>query len=300
LNILLIGGQGQLGLVLRHSLAGLGQVIAPPRAQCDLCDAASVQGCVQATQPDIIVNAAAYTDVDGAEVASGNTADIAMAVNATGPALLAEAANTASALLVHYSSDYVFDGTLGRPYVEIDVPNPVNVYGRSKLAGDAAAARAKRHLILRAGWLYSVHGRNFLKTMVARLMQRQQIAVVADQIGAPTSAAQLAGVTRQLLVRYRHDRENFPFGLYHVAATGQTSWHGYACTIAGWLNAAGVPLAAHPIRSVSSAHRPTPARRPLDTRLDTTRLREVFDIQLPPWQSDIARTLACLIKENCL
>jgi len=292
-NVLLVGGQGQLGSALRRRLAGLGTLHAPPRVQCDLCDATSLQRCVRATRPDVIVNTAAYTDVEGAE----DMPDVAMAVNARGPALLAEAANESGALLVHYSSDYVFDGTLGRPYAESDAPNPVNAYGRSKLAGDAAA-QAKRHLILRAGWLYSANGRNFLQTMVARLTAQQRVAVVADQLGAPTSAARLADVTAQLLARYVRDKENFPFGLYHVAAAGETSWYGYASYIAERLNAAGVPLAADAIQPVSSAERPTRAQRPLDTRLDTTRLRDTFGIVLPPWQEDVARTLACLPQTN--
>jgi len=302
LRILLIGGQGQLGLALRRSLAGLGTLSAsihapihvPTRAQCDLCDAASLQRCVRATQPGIIINAAACTDVDGAE----DRPDVAMAVNARGPALLADLAHESGALLVHYCSDYVFDGRLGRPYVEADAANPVNAYGRSKLAGTCAVVQSKRHLILRAGWLYSAEGHNFLQTMVARLSAQQRVTVVADQIGAPTSAAQLAEVTTQLLVRYRRDPEQFPFGLYHVAAAGQTSWYGYACTIAKQMRAAGVPLAADAVQSVSSAQRPTRARRPLDTRLATTRLRDTFGITLAPWQDGVAQTLGCLLNPN--
>jgi len=296
LNILLLGGTGQLGRALRHRLAGLGQVIAPPRRQCDVRDAASLRQCVDTTHPAVIVNAAAYTDVDGAEDAP----DVAMAVNAHGPALLAEAADACGALLVHYCSDYVYDGTLGRPYVETEVetevqpdaPNPVNVYGRSKLAGSRAASQAGRHLILRVGWLYSVHGRNFLKTMVARLMQGQRVRVVDDQFGAPTSVALLADVTAQLLARYLCGDSQFPFGTYHVAAAGYTSWYGYAKHIAGRLNATDI------LEPTSSAERPTRARRPLDTRLDTTRLRDTFGVQIPPWEDDVTRTLDHFVKTN--
>jgi len=266
--------------------------------QCDICDVAALRRYVHATRPDVIINAAAYTDVDGAEGAP----DLAMALNATGPALLAEAANASGALLLHYSSDYVFDGTLGRAYTETDATYPVNVYGRSKRAGDAAAAQAGRHLILRAGWLYSTQRRNFLKTMVARLSTRQRVAVVTDQIGAPTSAARLADVTAQLLVRYCHDRNQFPFGLYHVAAAGQTSWYGYACAIADYLGAAGMSLADGAVQPVLSADHltahPAAARRPPDTRLDATRLRDVFGIVLPPWQDDVVATLVCLLNPN--
>jgi len=266
-------------------LVGLGQVIAPSRGECDLRDAAMLRQCVDAAQPTIIVNAAAYTDVDGAEDAP----DVAMAVNARGPDLLAQVANESGALLVHYCSDYVYDGMLGRPYAETDACSPVNVYGCSKLAGSRAVARAKRHLILRVGWLYSAHGRNFLNTMVTRLMQGQRVAVVDDQFGTPTSATLLAEVTAQLLGRYLRDGSRFPFGVYHVAAAGYTNWYSYACTIARQINATDI------VEPTSSAERPTRARRPLDTRLDTTRLRDTFGIQLPPWQDDVARTLAHLI-----
>jgi len=286
--ILLLGAQGQLGTALRHSLAGFGKLIAPPRAHCDLCGAVSLQKYLHATRPAIIINAAAYSHVDAAEDAP----DLAMAVNANGPARLAEAANALGALLVHYSSDYVFDGTLGHPYVETDATHPVNAYGRSKQAGDAAAAQAARHLILRAGWLYGAGHRNFLAT---RLMQRQRVTVVSDQIGAPTSAAQLAQITAQLLTRYRCNPASFPVGLYHVAAAGQTSWYDYACYLAEQLGAAGVPLAANAVQAISSTQYITRAVRPHDTRLDTSRLRDTFAIALPAWQDDVARTLACLI-----
>jgi len=294
LNILLFGGQGQLGSALAYrlaELAELGKLSIPSRGECDVTDAASVQRCLHAMQPSIIINAAAYTDVDAAQDAPATT----MAVNAVAPARLAEAANAVHALLVHYSSDYVFDGTLGRPYAETDTPRPLNVYGHSKWVGDMAAARAQRHLILRFGWLYSTRGRNFLKTMVARLTQSQRCRVVADQIGAPTSAALLADVTARLLARYARDPAAFPFGLYHVAAAGQTSWHGYACHIAAQLQAQGVPLAGEAIAAVSSREYPSRAPRPCDTRLNTARLCDVFGLSLPPWQNEVTCTLAELI-----
>jgi len=301
-KIILLGASGQLGAELRRSLAPWGELTAPARAVCDLTRPAALRDYVRALRPDVIVNAAAWTDVEGAETAP----DQAMAVNGEAPALLAREANALDALLVHYSSDYVFDGRLGRAYTEADTPNPLNAYGRSKLIGDKAVRQARRHVILRSGWIHGTHGRNFLKTLLCLILQRRHIEVVADQVGTPTGADLIADVTAHVLARYRRwhsagtdgDGANFPFGLYHLAASGQTSWHGYACHIAEQARAAGAPLALDldGIRPIPSSDWPTQAIRPAHSRLDTTRLCDTFGLRLPPWQASVQRSVARLIE----
>ena len=280
--------------------------MAPARSGCDLAGSALIRQCLGSVRPHIIVNAAAYTNVELAESES----DLAMAINGDGPAILAEMANALGALLVHYSSDYVFDGRLGRPYIEADGPGPLNEYGRSKLAGERGAAKADRHLILRTSWVHGADGSNFLKTMLGLMMQRQSLNVVADQVGIPTSVDLLAEVTAQLLTRYLRDaggapgstavagRAQFPFGLYHVAASGQASWYDYARLIAELAASRGVPLAlgTQDIHPIKAADWPSRVVRPADSRLDTERLRSVFGVQLPSWQEGVAVTMTQLLQ----
>lgn len=323
-RILLLGANGQLGFELRRSLAVLGEVIAPAHRDCDLEQASSVRHCVRTARPDVIVNAAAWTDVEGAEAQP----DRVMAVNGDGPSLLAEEANALGALLVHYSSDYVFDGRLGRPCTETDAPAPLGVYGRSKRAGDDAARQARRHLVLRAGWVYGTQGGNFLKTMLGLMQRRERITVVADQFGAPTGADLIADVTAHLVARCvaacdaggqaaqdlpEASRRmstggaptvaptwaaagGFPYGLYHLAASGGTSWHGYACLVAEQARAAGLTLALAEdgIAPIPSSAWPSAVERPADSRLDTARLRDTFELVMPPWQDGVARAVARL------
>jgi len=297
-KILLLGASGQLGAELRRSLAPLGELTTPSRSDCDLMQPCTVRRCVRVLRPDIIVNAAAWTDVEGAEQAAAQ----AMAVNGAALTVLAEQARACHALLVHYSSDYVFDGRLGRAYVESDAPNPLSAYGRSKLAGDEAARQADRHLILRAGWLYGLHGDNFLKTLLTLMRQRAQLDVVADQFGTPTSTELLADVTAQVLARYLHAhadaRADFAFGTYHVAASGDTHWYGYACQIAEQARAVGWPLrlADDGLRAIDSSAWFSQVLRPRDSRLDTTRLRATFGLRLPPWQDGVQRMVTQLIE----
>ena len=277
MRILLTGATGQVGWELRKTLAPLGEVKAFDRFGLDLADTPPLVATVRALQPQVIVNAAAYTAVDKAETER----DMAFAVNATAPRVLAEEAKRIGALLVHYSTDYVFDGSKSTPYVEDDAPDPINVYGASKLAGERAiVGTGCRHLILRTSWVYGPRGKNFYLTILRLAKERPELRIVDDQIGAPTSSLEIARATALLL---RKD----PQGLYHLSAAGETTWCGFARAL---LARAGISTSVVPIRTEDY---PTPARRPRNSRLDCARLRAEFGVALAPWEQGLAEvTLA--------
>jgi dTDP-4-dehydrorhamnose reductase len=275
LRILLTGADGQVGWELRRSLAPLGEVQALRRAELDLGDTDAIRRVVRAANPDAIVNAAAYTGVDKAE----SERDEAFAVNAVAPGVLAEETKRNGAFLVHYSTDYVFDGTKPAPYVEEDAPNPINVYGASKLAGEQAIATSGcRHLILRTSWVYGPRGRNFPLTLLRLARERPELRVVDDQLGAPTSSLAIARATAQVLRPGAH-------GLYHLSAGGRTTWCGFARAI---LARAGI---ATPVVAIRTEDYPTPARRPLNSRLDCSRLRADFGVSLGSWEAQLAEVI---------
>ena len=276
MRILLTGRNGQVGWEVQKALAPLGELTALGRAELDLSDAGRLREAVREANPDVIVNAAAYTAVDKAE----SEREAAFAVNATAPGILAEEAKRNGALLVHYSTDYVFDGAKPVPYVEEDEPNPINVYGASKLAGERAIAGSGcRYLILRTSWVYGPRGSNFLLTILRVARERPELRVVDDQIGAPTSSRAIARATAQVLRPGAH-------GTYHLSAAGQVSWCGFARAI---LARAGVATAVVPIRSEDY---PAAARRPRNSRLDCSRLRETFGVALAPWEAGLAEVMA--------
>jgi dTDP-4-dehydrorhamnose reductase len=294
-GILLLGANGQVGHELRSELARLGPVHARTRAESDLADPESLRRIVRELRPAIIVNAAAYTAVDRAE----SEAEAAHAVNAVAPGVLAEEAEAVGALLVHYSTDYVFDGRGARPYAETDATNPLSTYGRTKLAGERAVARAcRRHVVFRISWVFGAHGANFLKTMLRLADERDSLRVVADQHGAPTSAELVARVTTEVLATLAGVPATDPrFGLYHLAPAGETTWHEYARRVIGEAAAAGRALKASPatVHAITSAEYPTPAHRPANSRLDTGKLRSIFGISLPPWEHDVDRVLHAVL-----
>lgn len=272
MRILLLGRDGQVGRELARSLAPLGEVSALGRAQLDLSDAGRISEAVRGASPEIIVNAAAYTAVDRAE----SEPQLAFALNAAAPGVLAAEAARLGALLVHYSTDYVFDGAKAGAYVEDDAPHPLNVYGSSKLAGERAiAAAACRHLILRTSWVYGPHGSNFMLAILRAARERPELRVVDDQVGAPTSSVALARATAQVL---RAGAE----GLYHMSAAGKTSWCGFARAI---LARAGLHTPVVPIRSEQY---PSAARRPRNSLLDNSRLRAACGVALAPWEEGLA------------
>jgi dTDP-4-dehydrorhamnose reductase len=300
LKILLTGKNGQLGFELRRALAPLGELVALGHEDCELADGAALRACVRAAAPDVIVNAAAYTAVDRAE----SEPAAAFAVNAEAPRILGEEGARLGALVLHYSTDYVFDGDKAGAYREDDLPNPQNVYGHSKLDGERALTAANpRHLILRTSWVLGAHGGNFAKTMLRLAAERDRLHVVADQHGAPTSAALLAELSAQLVQRYARAREGegleeFPYGIYHTAAAGETTWYDYARFVIAEALAAGKPLKATPgdVVPLTTAQYPTPARRPLNSRLDTARLRSTFELDLPPWQIGVRQVLRHILQ----
>lgn len=298
MKILLTGKDGQVGFELARALAPLGEVDAVGRADCDLQDGDALRGLVRATSPDLIVNAAAYTAVDRAE----SEHEAAFAINAGVPRILGEEAARLGALVIHYSSDYVFDGTGHKPYAESDTPNPQSVYGASKLAGEQAlAAACARHLILRTSWVLGSHGGNFAKTMLRLAAERERLTVVDDQFGAPTSAALLADLTAHLVRQFaREGADRFPYGTYHVAAAGETSWYDYARFVLDEARAAGKLLraGAADVLPVTSSAFQAAARRPANSRLDTRLFRHTFGLRLSPWQEGVRHVLQQILESG--
>ncbi|WP_119137818.1 dTDP-4-dehydrorhamnose reductase [Pseudomonas reidholzensis] len=278
MRILVCGRNGQVAQALQRQLAGLGELHLLGRDQLDLSRPEDVRQPVRDLAPDLIINAAAYTAVDQAE----SEPQLAFAINAESPRVLAEEAARLGAPLLHYSTDYVFDGSKASPYTEQDTPNPLGVYGSSKLAGEQAiSAVAGQHLILRTSWVYSLQGRNFLLTMQRLLQEKAQLRVVDDQIGAPTWAGTLAASTRALIEHWQAG-EAGAWGTYHLTAQGETSWFGFAQAIAEQLEARGLPCAE--LLPIASSEYPTPARRPCNSRLDCSRLAREWQVSQPHWR----------------
>ena len=287
-RILVTGGSGQVGWELRRALAPLGEVLAPGREALDLARPQTLAAAVAQFKPDLIVNPGAYTAVDKAE----SEAELARLVNGVAPGVLAEAARKLGIPLVHYSTDYVFDGRLDRPYRETDEPNPQSAYGATKRAGEEAImAAGGRCLILRTSWVYGLRGKNFLLTMLRLGREREEVGVVDDQIGAPTWSRLIAEASAQLAgawlaggeaVQARMERS---WGTYHLCAGGQTSWHGFAAAIFAHLQRTERRSAR--LKAIATADYPTPARRPANSRLDCGKLRDAFGLALPDWQSGL-------------
>lgn len=293
MNILLFGKGGQVGWELQRSLSVLGTVTALDHDSTDHCgnfaDPAGIVDTVRALRPDVIVNAAAHTAVDKAE----SEPEFARTLNATTPGVLAEEAARSGAWLVHYSTDYVFDGSGERPWVETDTPAPLSVYGRTKLEGERLIQQSgARHLILRTSWVYAARGGNFAKTMLRLAQERERLTVIDDQWGAPTGADLIADVTAHAL---RHlERRPEDAGLYHLVAGGETNWHAYAkyVLVQSVLGGSAIKIVANDVAAVPTSAFPTPAVRPHNSRLDTRRLQSTFGLVLPHWQAGVSRMLA--------
>ena len=294
MKILLFGKGGQVGWELQRSLAVLGEVVALDFSSVGLCgnfaDLAGLAATIRQVAPDVIVNAAAHTAVDKAE----SEPDFARTLNALAPGVLADEAQKLGAWLVHYSTDYVFDGSGNTPWRETDATGPLSVYGQTKLEGEQAVARCTRHLIFRTSWVFAARGGNFAKTMLRLAREREQLSVIADQFGAPTGAELLADVTAHALRSVLSEPESSRLaGLYHLVAAGETSWHGFACHVLERAQARGQTLKAGPanVLAIGTADYPTPAKRPFNSRLDTTRLRTAFGLHLPDWRIGVDRML---------
>lgn len=294
--ILLFGKNGQVGFELQRALSPFGLVHAFGRQDCDLTQLSQVREFVRQLRPDIIVNASAYTAVDKAE----GEPQIAYLINATVPSVLAEEAASIGALIVHYSTDYVFDGTQPGWYAEGDIPNPQSVYGTSKLAGEnGIAAAGCRNLIFRTSWVFGAHGGNFAKTILRLARERESLRVIADQYGAPTSAHLIADVTAQIIVRYWNEvnRESFPYDIYHLVAAGETTWYEYAKYVIAYAEKIGIALRlkSSAIEAISSIDYPLPAPRPSNSKLDSGKLRKTFGLILPDWHQDMLPVLEKII-----
>ncbi len=281
MKILLTGSGGQLGWELAHALSPLGEMVAFNHAGLDLADPDRIRSTLRELKPEVLVNAAAYTAVDRAE----SEPEAAFAINARAPGILAEEAGRLGALLIHYSTDYVFDGTKAEPYAESDAPNPINVYGASKLEGEKAIrASGARHWIFRTSWVYAPQGKNFFLTILRLAREGKPLRVVADQFGAPTSAAMLARATAKALTNHAPP----PSGVYHMTAAGRTSWHGFASAI---LAEFGLH---NPITAIPSNEYPLPAKRQANSVLDNSRLTADFGIRLPDWKVGLREAVATL------
>ncbi len=285
-RILLTGGNGQIGRALRQALPASATLIAPDRSTLDLAAPDSMRNVIRDCRPTLIINAAAYTAVDRAETEAG----LAMAVNGVAPGVLAEEAKRLNATLVHYSTDYVFDGGKSTAYTETDAPNPLSVYGKTKLAGEQAIqATGAAHFILRTSWVYAAEGANFMNTILRLARERTELHIVDDQTGAPTWARAIADMTVQMLGTSR-DNANPRHGLYHLTATGTVTWYGFARAI---LDEAQKLSGAVPPRltPITTADYPLPARRPANSRLDTARFTAAFGITPAPWRNMLEHCL---------
>lgn len=290
MKILLLGKNGQVGWELQRALAPLGELIALDRYSAEYCgDLSNLDGLrrtLRAVAPDVIVNAAAYTAVDNAE----SDRATAQLINADATRVMAEEAAASGIWLVHYSTDYVFDGTGDIPWTETSQVSPVNFYGASKLAGEQViVASGCKHLIFRTSWVYGVRGNNFAKTMLRLAKDRDTLNVIADQFGAPTGAELLADVASHAIIKVRMD-EGLS-GIYHLAASGEVSWHGYAQFVIDFAKAQGESLAVTSVLPIPSSSYPTPAMRPRNSRMDTRKLCDKFGLTLPHWSSGVTRML---------
>lgn len=290
MNILLFGKNGQVGWELERSLMPIGDVLALDRSQADLSKPDTLIPIFQESKPDVVINAAAYTAVDTAE----NDEQLAMMINAEAVGVLAEVSRANNALLIHYSTDYVFDGKKDGAYSEEDTPNPLNIYGKSKLAGENAIIKSNvDHLIFRTSWVFSTRGKNFLNTILRLARERDDLSIVADQIGTPTWARLIAEVTGYCLVQAIQSREigNFSSGIYNLTAKNYTSWYEFAKQIITSSPDQNDFLDSENIKPITSKDYPTPAVRPLNSRLDITKLENDYSLLMPSWQETVKYAL---------
>jgi dTDP-4-dehydrorhamnose reductase len=299
MKILLLGRNGQVGWELQRSLAPLGELIAldydSKEPSGDFTDLEGLAKTVRTVKPDVIVNAAAHTAVDKAE----SEAELARTINALAPGVLAQEAKRANAWLIHYSTDYVFDGSGKKPWLETDAPAPLSVYGATKLEGEQLIQQSGcQHLIFRTCWVYGARGGNFAKTMLRLARERDSLSVINDQIGAPTGADLLADITAHA-IRTAQQRPEVS-GLYHLVAGGETSWYSYAGFVIDFARRAGVALKVAPdaIKPVPTSAFPTPAKRPHNSRMDTTKLQRTFGLKMPSWEIGVERMLSEVLEKS--
>ena len=293
MKILLTGKDGQVGFALHKKLISLGEVIASGRHELDLANADAIKTFIDKNKPDIIINPAAYTEVDKAE----SEILLAHQINTVAPQVLAEKASELNIPFIHFSTDYVFDGLKNEPYLETDQTNPQSVYGRTKWEGEEAVRQHKKHIILRTSWVLSSHGQNFLKTILKLSQEKSSLNVVSDQKGTPTSSDVLASVTYKIVKTILKNTNFKDFGTYHVASSGDTNWFNYACFIVDEAMRLGLKttMTSKDIKPISSDLYPTLAQRPMNSRLYTDKITKNFMLELPHWEEEVKKVLKVII-----
>jgi dTDP-4-dehydrorhamnose reductase len=289
MKILLTGKDGQVGFALHKKLASLGEVVATNRHELDLENSDAIRTFIEKIKPDIIINSAAYTDVDKAE----SEIELARKVNAEAPRVLAEKASQLNIPMIHFSTDYIFDGLKNRPYLETDQISPQSVYGQTKWKGEEAVRQYKKHIILRTSWVFSYHGYNFLKTILKLIQEKSFLNIVSDQKGTPTSADAIANVTYKI-VKTILNKPNFKdFGTYNFTLEGETNWYEYAYFVTDEAIRLGLKttMTSKDIKSISSEVYPEVAKRPMNSRLNTTKIKKTFMLELPNWKTEVSSLL---------
>ena len=289
MKILLTGKDGQVGFALQKKLVSAGEVIATSRNELNLENSDAIRAFIEKIKPDMIINAAAYTDVDNAET----DIELAHKVNTDAPRVLAEEASQLDIPMIHFSTDYVFDGLKNEPYVETDKANPQSVYGQTKWQGEEAVRQYKKHIILRTSWVFGRHGQNFLKTILKLIQEKSSLNIVSDQKGSPTSADAIAEVTCNIVKTILSDINFKDFGTYHVTLEGEADWYQYACFITDEVIRLGLKttMISQDIQAISSDAYSTRVKRPMNARLDTTKIKKTFRLELPHWKVEVATML---------
>ena len=289
MKILLTGKDGQVGFALNKKLASIGEVIATNRDMLDLSNPEAIRIFIDQTKPNIIINPAAYTKVDQAQ----NEPELAFQINAVAPQVLADKASELDIPIIHFSTDYVFDGLKNEPYLETDEVNPQSVYGQTKWQGEEAVRNHKKHIILRTSWVFSSRGQNFLKTILKLIQEKSSLNIVSDQKGAPTSADAIAEVTYKIVKTILNKASFEDFGTYHIALEGETNWYQYACFVTDEAISLGLKttMTSQDIKAISSDAYPTVAKRPINSRLDTTKIKKTFMLELPDWKAEVAAVI---------
>jgi dTDP-4-dehydrorhamnose reductase len=296
MKILLTGKDGQVGFALHKKLSSLGEVIATNRHELDLENSDSIRTFIEKNKPDIIINAAAYTEVDKAEL----EIELARKVNTEAPKVLAEKASQLNVPMIHFSTDYVFDGLKNEPYLETDQTNPQSIYGQTKWEGEEHVRNHKKHIILRTSWVFSSRGESFLKTILKRIQENSSLNIVSDQKGAPTSVDAIANVTYKVVKTIMQNSNFRDFGTYHVALEGETNWYQYACFITDEAIRLGMrsTMTVKDIKAISSDAYPTVAKRPMNARLNTTKIKKTFILELPSWEEEAAAVIKIALINN--
>jgi len=293
MKILLTGKDGQVGFALHKKLASLGEVIATNREMLDLRDPQAIRAFIDQTKPDIIINPAAYTQVDKAE----SEKLLAHQINTVAPQVLADKASELDIPMIHFSTDYVFDGLKHEPYLETDEVNPQSVYGQTKWQGEKAVRQNKKHIIFRTSWVFSSHGQNFLKTIMKLIQEKSSLKVVSDQMGTPTSSDVLADVIFSIVKAISNNPNYKDFGTYHVTSMGDTDWFHYACFIVDEAMRLGLKttMTSKDIKPISSDLYPTLTKRPMNSRLETSKIKKTFMLELPHWEEEVKKVLKEII-----